>query len=99
VILQLPVRSLNLSTNQIYSVPDEIDTMTFLGVLYIENNRLVSFPPITHLKNLHALNLGDNRLTRVPVLPPTITLQVLDIDGNSIPQVESDRLTRKYLRR
>ena len=63
--------SLNLSYNQLTSLPPEITKLTNLTELYLYGNRLTSFPPeITKLTKLTRLDLSDNQLTS---LPPEIT--------------------------
>nr|MDZ8282883.1 COR domain-containing protein [Nostoc sp. ChiSLP01] len=65
------VTELDLSDNQLSSVPREIGQLTKLQMLNLCNNQLSSLPPeIALLSNLTQLNLGDNLLK---VLPTEIT--------------------------
>ena len=58
---------LNLSGNQLTSLPPEIEKLTNLTGLNLANNKLTSVPlEITKLTSLTSLDLGYNKLTSLP---------------------------------
>ncbi|HEX5731603.1 MAG TPA: COR domain-containing protein [Blastocatellia bacterium] len=79
---------LDLSSNQLTSLPPEIAKLTNLTALNLGGNQLTSLPPgITRLTNLTDLYLYDNQLTS---LPPEITkltkLTSLSLWGNQLEE-------------
>jgi internalin A len=80
---------LNLSNNQLTSVPLEVTKLANLTSLDLSRNQLTVVPPeITRLTNLTRLDLSGNQLTS---LPPQITtlinLTSLSVGGNQLTRV------------
>ncbi|MBL8168409.1 MAG: leucine-rich repeat domain-containing protein [Acidobacteria bacterium] len=95
---------LDLSNNQLTSLPPEIIKLTNLTSLDLSNNQLTSLPPeITELSNLTSLDLGGNRLMSVPTKVTELTnLRHLDLGENQLTYVpleitELTKLTRLIL--
>ncbi|NCA28483.1 MAG: leucine-rich repeat domain-containing protein [Proteobacteria bacterium] len=58
---------LDLSDNQITSLPETIGNLTSLQELYLSENQLTSLPEtIGNLNSLQILNLSDNQITSLP---------------------------------
>ncbi|MEH2062249.1 MAG: COR domain-containing protein [Nostoc sp.] len=58
---------LNLSFNQLSSLPPEISQLSNLTTLFLHNNQLNSLPPeISQLSNLRTLSLYNNQLNSLP---------------------------------
>lgn len=97
--------ALNLSFEELTSLPPEIAKLTNLTALFLQDNQLTSLPlEITALTHLTCLNLGGNRLTS---LPPEITkltsLTILTLFRNCLtslpPEIKNlTNLTRLDLR-
>ncbi|MFM5896156.1 MAG: leucine-rich repeat domain-containing protein, partial [Dolichospermum sp.] len=61
------VTELDLSNNQISSLPREIGQLTNLQSLNIYNNQISSLPPeIGQLTNLQSLNIYNNQISSFP---------------------------------
>jgi Leucine-rich repeat (LRR) protein len=75
---------LNISYNELDSVPPEIQNLKFLTFLDLNSNNLSSLPPeIGNLTALITLNLRNNRLTSIPDEIGNIRcLKTLNLQGN-----------------
>jgi Leucine-rich repeat (LRR) protein len=80
------VTQLDLSANQISSLPPEIGQLTNLQSLDISRNQISSLPPeIVQLTNLQTLYISFNQISSLPPEIVQLTnLQTLDIGGNQI---------------
>ena len=83
---------LDLSGNQLTSLPPEIASFTNLTELNLSGNQLTSLPPeIASLTNLTELNLSGNQLTSLPSEIITLKyLTLLDIVGNKFTSLPSE---------
>jgi internalin A len=97
---------LNLSDNQLTSLPPEIVKLTNLTSLDLSRNQLTSLPPeIAKLSNLINLDLRRNQLTILPLEISRLTkLTYLDLGSNQLtilpPEIARlTKLTRLDLRR
>lgn len=77
---------LNLGTNQIQMLPDDLQWLVNLEVLILSNNQLRRIPRVIgHLKKLRVLDLEENR---IEVLPSEIehlrTLERLILQSNNL---------------
>ncbi|MBR8827889.1 MAG: leucine-rich repeat domain-containing protein, partial [Gomphosphaeria aponina SAG 52.96 = DSM 107014] len=77
---------LNLSYNQLSSLPSEITNLTNLTRLDLSDNQLSSLPSeITNLTNLTSLDLRNNQLSSLPSEITNLTnLTRLYLDGNPL---------------
>ena len=80
------VQQLNLSLNEIVSLPEWFEDYTELSDLNLSSNRLSVLPDaIGRLPNLRRLILSDNSLTFLPdALREAVHLQVLDLSDNQL---------------
>lgn len=92
------VTEVNLSTNQLESLPSRFFSMPNLQRLYLPSNQLKSLPPIDKATGLQVLDLHRNHLTELPEGIEALTnLRTLDLEHNklrSIPGVAFGCLTR-----
>jgi Leucine-rich repeat (LRR) protein len=79
---------LNLTNDDLASVPPEIGSLQNLQVLYLGNNQLTTLPPeIGNLSNLWMLSLFQNNLTSLPdTISQLKNLKILGLTGNPIVQ-------------
>ncbi|MFA6159341.1 MAG: leucine-rich repeat domain-containing protein [Candidatus Paceibacterota bacterium] len=80
------LQELDLSGNQLTSLPPEIGHLSSLQYLYLSNNQLKSLPrEISQLSSLRVLNLNNNQLTS---LPPEVghlsSLRLLYLNDNQL---------------
>ncbi|MBG1240332.1 COR domain-containing protein, partial [Nostoc sp. NZL] len=80
------LQTLDLSSNQLSSLPPEFVQLTNLQTLYLSNNQLSSLPPeIVQLTNLQTLDLSSNQLSSLPPEIGQLTnLQTLDLSSNQL---------------
>jgi len=78
--------SLNISYNQLTTLPPEITELTNLTEIYLYGNQLTTLPPeITKLTNLTVLVLSGNQLTTLPHEIAKLTnLAELYLSGNQL---------------
>eukprot|EP00940_MAST-03C_sp_MAST-3C-sp2_P001825 g1825.t1 len=82
---------LNISHNQIESLPDEIGSCDSLKILIASHNRLDKiFDACSHLRALERLDLSFNRIEQIPedFLSPLTSLVSLALDGNALSELE-----------
>ena len=91
------VKELDLSNNQLESLPASITKFENLEVLKLENNRLTSLPPeIGQLTKLRILDLGNNRLEQLPSeLANLSQLTELKLNGYKGPSGDIDAISNK----
>ena len=89
------LKVLNLSYNQLTSLPDSISRLTNLRWLYLSYNQLTSLPEsIGRLTNLRWLHLSDNQLTSLPDWIGRLTnLEDLDLSNNQLSEEEKNKTT------
>ena len=78
--------TLDLSNNQLTTLPEAIAQLSNLNVLYLRNNQLTTLPEaIAQLSNLNGLYLGNNQLTTLPeAIAQLSNLNVLDLSNNQL---------------
>ncbi|XP_058801990.1 leucine-rich repeat protein 1-like isoform X2 [Phymastichus coffea] len=78
------LRLLNLCSNQIFKVPDQIGKLHGLVSLYLTNNKISALPQgIGNLKNLKFLMVAKNKLLTLPGSMKNIRLSELDVSDNA----------------
>ncbi|KAL8569582.1 hypothetical protein ACOMHN_044720 [Nucella lapillus] len=83
------LRVLDIHSNELKALPDEIGTLERLQILNLENNKLKKLPDsIGHLCSLQTLNVKSNKLKDLPEsvcdLP---SLRLLDVANNDISEL------------
>jgi hypothetical protein len=86
------LQELDLSVDQLTSLPPQIGSLTQLQHLHLGSNQLTSFPLwIENFTQLQVLDLADNKLT---LLPPQIgnldQLTFLDLSNNQLTSLPSE---------
>ena len=66
LLQQKQITNLNLENNQISVVPEWIQELTNLKVLYLSSNAIDDIHHLTALPGLEVLHLNDNRISRIP---------------------------------
>jgi Leucine-rich repeat (LRR) protein len=85
------VIELNLSNNDLTTIPDSIKNLTNLEILYLTSNKITkieNLPP-----NIIELYLENNEITKIENLP--VDLERLNLASNKITKIENLKL--KYL--
>ncbi|XP_064616139.1 E3 ubiquitin-protein ligase LRSAM1-like isoform X2 [Liolophura sinensis] len=86
------IRVLDLHSNELSSLPDEICMLQNLQVLNVEKNKLTKLP--NNLEGLQSLQNLNVRSNKIRALPPSITklkcLRTLDITDNKITSLQSE---------
>jgi internalin A len=92
-------KKLDLSKNQLTSLPTEIGELKDLTELYLSRNQLTSLPAeIAELKNLTKLYLLGNQLTSLPAeIAELKNLTVLDLSDNQLTSVPVEIVGLKNL--
>lgn len=81
---------LNLSDRQIGCISKEINTLTNLEELELQNNRLKSIPNISGLQSLVFCDLGGNELTSLEGIERLKFLQKLHVYHNRLPSLPEE---------
>ncbi|HRN78018.1 MAG TPA: leucine-rich repeat domain-containing protein [Candidatus Dependentiae bacterium] len=83
------LQQLNLSGNQITTIPDAIGNLANLKALNLNNNQIPTIPDaIGNLTNLESLYLPGNQITIIPDAIGNLTnLQWFDLSGNQITTI------------
>eukprot|EP00002_Diphylleia_rotans_P008824 TRINITY_DN1880_c0_g1_i7.p1 TRINITY_DN1880_c0_g1~~TRINITY_DN1880_c0_g1_i7.p1 ORF type:complete len:751 (+),score=128.70 TRINITY_DN1880_c0_g1_i7:42-2294(+) len=83
------LRSLDLSQNEIETVPDSISSLEHLTWLSLARNRIQNSPEfVGKLPTLVSLNLSSNFIAAFPKgITNCVSLKTLDMSGNDIPVI------------
>lgn len=85
------LRQLNLETNNIEKIPNDIIKLQFLSKLNLSHNYITYIPDsLKELQNLRDLNLFSNSITRIPVQLCEINDLELDISENYIEYIPKE---------
>src|ERR1700677_1205753 len=92
VNLNVIIRELYLSYNQLQSIPKEIGLLTMLQTLSLSNNQLQSIPKeIGQLTMLQGLYFSNNQLQTIPKEIGQLTmLQRLDLNDNQLRTIPKE---------
>jgi internalin A len=92
IIVRNKVTSLNLSEQQLTTLPAQINQLTKLTKLEIKNNSLITLPQqIGQLTNLTRLDLRNNQLTVLPSEIGQLTnLTTLNLSHNQLTELPSE---------
>lgn len=85
--LHIPhLRSLNISHNQITSLPNSFSLLLHLRLLDLSHNKLRVLPqPLTRLQQLHTLNVANNGLSELPATISKLqSLEKLNVSNNRL---------------
>ncbi len=94
------ITELDLSDNQIESLPSQVENWKKLQIFKIENNKLKSLPgEIRHFANLTMLDASGNGMTDLPAeIGQLSKLQTLDLSDNDIDEFPNEILNLKQLK-
>lgn len=95
------LKTLDVSRNELQSLPDEIGTLEQLFTLNASQNRLRSFPALAHCVRLSSLDLSNNQLTEFPPVCDArlANLSELVLDGNAIGVIPAEIAALEALKR
>lgn len=87
---------LDLSGQNLITIPKDIAKLTILNDLNLSNNKLTKFPvELLEIKSLMGLNLSNNNISSIPsntVIPPNI--QILNLSANKLSASEMEKYQR-----
>ena len=66
LLRQKQITNLNLENNKISIIPEWIQELTNLKVLYLSSNPINDIGPLTPLADLEVIHLNNNRITHIP---------------------------------
>jgi len=85
ILRQRHITNLNLENNRISTIPEWVQELTDLKVLYLSGNSIEDIAPLTTLTNLEVLHLNGNRISRIPdTIANWPRLKRLFINGNRL---------------
>jgi len=100
-ILELEdLKVLDLSHNELTSLPQGLEKLQNLEVLYLEDNQFVEFPlVVTKLPSLKSLSLSGNYLTRVSEEIENLqNLKILKLERNKLKELPAEIINLKKLK-
>lgn len=91
----LHITAVDLGYNQFTTIPNIIFSMTWLTILWFQDNAITEIPAaISNLQQLTFLGARNNQLTSLPeALLSITTLQTVNLDGNAICDLSWSLLT------
>ena len=85
--------TLDLSGQNLSSLPKEIHKLTNLREIDLSNNKLVEYPKdLINMKTVVYVDLSNNQLAKYPSMEMIKTLQTLILKGNPLPEVPASAL-------
>jgi len=88
------LHTLEVLSNQLVALPSEIDRITNLQWLFLDNNKLANLPPengrITNLKRLYLYN--NHLKTLPPEMRQLVNLEYIDLQGNNFDSHTLDQI-------
>jgi Leucine-rich repeat (LRR) protein len=94
------LRTLDLSENRLTTCPKGISELVHLEIVYLQRNKLDTFPPISRAKNLKEIYLQNNLIREVisEVFAET-KLNLLDLRMNKIENLALNSEDLEFLER
>ena len=88
----LDTKILDLTSNKLTKIPQEIQYLTQLQVLCLSNNQITEIPEeIQYLTQLHSFDLSDNLITKIPKeIRYLMQLQALFLSDNLIKEIPQE---------
>ena len=93
------IKILDVSSNNIVSLPETVSKLKDLELLYLNNNKIRNIPDsFSELKKLRYLNLSENKLEKVDDLFSHLNkLKILILSSNRISKISGDIFKLKNL--
>ncbi len=90
---------LNLSDNNLDTVPPGLDTLADLKRVIFRHNNFTGMEGFTNLAQVQQLDLTDNFITAIPAgISNMVSLEVLNLSGNKITGLPAELLQLKNLK-
>ncbi|KAL1679675.1 hypothetical protein EV122DRAFT_263483 [Schizophyllum commune] len=80
---------LDLSFNNIRTIPDALQTLPSLKTVYFVQNRISKISGLENLTNLTSIELGGNKIRRIENLDALVNLEELWLGKNKISRLEN----------
>ena len=94
------LKKLDLNNNQLRVLPQSIETLPSLEILFLSENKFEAIPDLTKMKKLRVLSLRGNLITNLSSSNlPTATLEWLILTSNHIHTIDSDIKDLKLLKK
>lgn len=94
------LKKLDLNNNSLIELPDEMEVLSSLEILFLSENKFESIPDVISKLNLRVLSLRGNLLRELSAsYLPTSSLVWLILTNNQISKLHSDIGDAKHLRK
>eukprot|EP00986_Skeletonema_menzelii_P018955 scaffold27037_cov134-Skeletonema_menzelii.AAC.2 len=94
------LKKLDLNNNQLKMLPQAIENIPSLEILFLSENKFVAIPELNKMKKLRVLSLRGNLITNLSSLNlPTAALEWLILTNNRIQTIDPDIKDLKLLKK